>query len=256
MTTNAASPSAKLLDALNRKDRRWALPILRAIEDLGGQPKARDVRARIHERYREQLTDQTWKWIEDTQRIAWTRLRHVHHQLQSGESRGVWALTDLGRQALRECAEEVVDLTEEHAPDATQEDEVDKDDSSVETVLATTHRGWEIPVLQALEAGAASPGAIDEYIDAHYDHMATEGDRRTSRSGYEIRGHNYRWALSHLKASGQTDNPSRGVWTITDAGRQRLHAERETFDITKFQTMRATVKVEAEQTRQPATAAP
>lgn len=256
MTTNPPPPAEKLLDALTRKDRRWALPILRAVEELGGQPKARDVRARIHETYRKQINDRTWKWIEDTQRIAWTRLRLVHHQLLSGDSRGVWALTDLGRQALRECEDEVVDLSEERPPDGSGDDDVESDDGTVETVIATTHRGWEIPVLQALAAGVTTPAGIDEYIDANYDRLSTEGDRRTNRSGYVIRRYNYRWALSHLKAAGQTDNPSRGAWTITEAGRQRLNAELETFDITKFQTMRATAKVEAEQGGQPGATAP
>ncbi len=113
MTTQTPPPAEKLLDALTRKHRRWALPILRAVEELGEQPKARDVCARIHNVYREQFRDRTWKWIEDTRRIAWTRLHLVHCKLLSGDSRGVWALTDLGRQALRECANEAVDLLQE-----------------------------------------------------------------------------------------------------------------------------------------------
>jgi hypothetical protein len=50
---------------------------------------------------------------------------------------------------------------------------------------AGSDRGSLRSISQA--AGVTTPAAIDEYIDAHYDSLSTDGDRRTNRSGYAIR---------------------------------------------------------------------
>ena len=158
----------KLLDQFGAKDRRWGLAILRTVDALGGTARAKDVKAALRARFGDQLPGSTWDWIEETNRVGWTRFRLIEQSLLSGEQRGSWTLTEKGRQALAECAGEVVDLSAESPPgdrtgSATEPAESDDGDAGdLETVNATAYQGWMFPALEAIVAGHSTRKAILE----------------------------------------------------------------------------------------------
>lgn len=232
----------RLLDQLTAKDCRWALAILRSVERLGGAARAKDVVQDIRNQHGAQLPESTWRWIIETNRIPWTRHRLAERGLLERGERGVWAISELGRQALQEVADEPVDVTDER-PRAKRAgaDDGEEQEPLHETVLATSHAGWEVAALQALLAGHREKEDIFRYIEQRYGSQFTPGDRRRNRKGRRLWRYNTSWALSMLKKRGLAENPSRGTWVPTAPARAELALAEEDFDLTAHQTMRATV---------------
>lgn len=109
------------------------------------------------------------------------------------------------------------------------------------TVTATTHQGLMLPALAALMDGPRSSLAVESYILDRWGSSLTEGDSRRSAAGRVLWRYNTRWALSHCKQRGEADNPTRGQWAITQAGRKRVEQELAAFDIKTYQTLQAKV---------------
>lgn len=112
---------------------------------------------------------------------------------------------------------------------------------ALDTVQATTHYGLIVPVLRALEQGAGHATALEERVRVQYGALLTPGDRRRKANGTVLWRYNVRWALSYLKQRGEAENPVRGQWAITAAGRERLRNEVQQFDIRTYQTLNAKV---------------
>jgi 5-methylcytosine-specific restriction enzyme B len=82
---------------------------------------------------------------------------------------------------------------------------------------------------------------IEDHILEHWGDSLTEGDSRRNAAGRVLWRYNTRWALSHCKQRGEADNPTRGQWAITLAGRKRVEQELAAFDIKTYQTLQAKV---------------
>jgi 5-methylcytosine-specific restriction protein B len=233
----------KILDDLTSKNRRWALPILRTLDALGGTARRKDIIARIHAEYESQLPAKTWDWIHGNHRIEWSRLALRDAKLMASGGRGIWTLTERGRQALAECRDETVDLSGEQPPQSTEAAEGSEGETPAETVIKTSVSGFELPALEALAQGADDHGSIEAFIEKKYGKQLTPGDRRRGVNGKVLWPFTVAWALSYLKKRGHAENPSRGRWVITDAGRQRFQDEKKGFSLARFQTSRTRVPV-------------
>ena len=83
------------------------------------------------------------------------------------------------------------------------------------------------PTLEALKAlrGSASNQELHDWVA---DHLRLSDEARSVPHGDRgITALQYRlpWARSYLKRVGAVDNSERGVWTITDTGRQMTDVE-------------------------------
>jgi 5-methylcytosine-specific restriction protein B len=238
----------KLLDQFGAKDRRWGLAILRTLDELGGTARAKDVKKDLRARYGDQLPAATWDWIEETSRVGWTRFRLIEHSLLSGEQRGSWILTEKGRRALTESADEDVDLSAESPPAdrpgsaADPAEATDGDGGDLETVDATAYQGWMFPALEAIVAGHSTRKAILEAIEARYRSEMVPGDLRINRRGLVVWQFNASWALSYLLGQGHVDHPSRGAWLPNAAGKAALADQRPNYRIQDFRTLRTAVR--------------
>ncbi|WP_437991322.1 winged helix-turn-helix domain-containing protein [Sorangium sp. So ce145] len=242
-----ADDGTKILDELSPKDRRWALPILRTIAALGGAGRRKEVIERIHAEHRALLPEATWTWILKSHRIEWTRMALRDEELLTSGGHGIWKLTDLGRRALAECENDSVDLSGERPPGSAEGGErgpeVEPTRVPGETVLRTSVSGFEIPALEALAAGADDHSKIEAFIEKQYGKKLTPGDRRLGFNGKVLWPYTVSWALSVLKKRGQAQNPSRGQWAITEAGRLRLEEEKKHFSLPKYQSSRTSVPI-------------
>jgi restriction system protein len=83
------------------------------------------------------------------------------------------------------------------------------------------------PTLEALQAlgGSASIAELHDWIA---DHLKLTDDLRSiphGKGGMTVLQYRLHWARSYLKRVGAIDNSERGIWTITDAGRQMTDEE-------------------------------
>jgi restriction system protein len=83
----------------------------------------------------------------------------------------------------------------------------------------------ELPLLQEIEAagGEAKPDDLYDKV-AHHFRQLTPSDQevRYPKSGQLIWLNRIHWARQHLVNKGQLDASTRGIWRITDKGRERL----------------------------------
>lgn len=93
--------------------------------------------------------------------------------------------------------------------------------------MALTFFDYEIPVLRALVklGGSAKPKdvfpVVEEIMDpALKNHLEEYGHYKKQRE--IIWKNKTRWAREYLKRKGQLDGSVTGIWTITEAGKERL----------------------------------
>lgn len=83
----------------------------------------------------------------------------------------------------------------------------------------------ELPLLQEIEAagGEAEPSELYDKVARHFS-LLTPSDQTAKhpRSGLLIWANRVAWARQHLVNKGELDASVRGVWKITDKGRERL----------------------------------
>lgn len=88
------------------KEREVELPLLQVLVEMGGQGKTKDIYPLVTKKFpniteddlNETLPSGGYKW---TNRIQWVRLRLLHNGEMSSPSRGIWAITEIGRQRLK-----------------------------------------------------------------------------------------------------------------------------------------------------------
>ncbi|WP_181702724.1 restriction endonuclease [Chthonobacter albigriseus] len=80
------------------------------------------------------------------------------------------------------------------------------------------------PVLIALDAlgGSATNGEIDDKVAVQLGLGPALLDQVYEKTGVPIVADRIAWARSYLKIAGLADNPSRGLWILTDNGRKAL----------------------------------
>ena len=86
------------------------LPILMALEEMGGRGKAKDVVLRVGAIMRDQLNETDLKLLSDGRTARWEKTAHFARYdmvtteglLSSNSPRGIWEITEKGRAYLRE----------------------------------------------------------------------------------------------------------------------------------------------------------
>jgi len=223
--------------AVSPHKRVWIVPILLAIEALGGAAKPIEVEGKVREVVPDdQVSDGEWAWVVQTKRLRWVR-HHMKRVGLVGGAYGVWELTDAGQAYLEAHRNDPIEL-----PNMKSLDEAETDpEQPVETVTATDFAGYELPLLAVLAEGLTQKqDVLARLLDKVRDQLLP-GDRRPWPSGGEVWTYRAAWALSDMKKEGHVANPARGVWEITEAGRERLDKQREGWQLAAFQTSKASV---------------
>ena len=223
--------------AISPHKRVWVVPLLLAIEALGGSAKPIDVEAKVREVVPDdQITDGQWDRIVESKRVRW-----ANHDVKKaglvGGARGAWELTDEGRAYLDAHRGDAVEV-----PNMKERDDTATDaDCPVETVTVTEFAGYEVPLLEVLAEGLSQLQEVQARLFQKVGDQLLPGDRRPWTTGGEVWSYRTRWALTNLKKAGSAANPARGVWEITEAGRERLTKERDGWKIAPFQSSKASV---------------
>ncbi len=99
----------RLARGIKTPDKAFWVPILAALEDLGGSGRIGEVLDRVEKMVRDKLFEVDRERLRDGRTIrwqntaAWARFKMVKAGLLSANSpRGVWEITDAGRAYLRE----------------------------------------------------------------------------------------------------------------------------------------------------------
>jgi 5-methylcytosine-specific restriction protein B len=219
--------------------RRWALPLLRVLEELGGSGTPVAVEARIRETLKDALTDGQWATVVRGNYVRWARHSFQKAGLLDGK-KGIWALSPAGRQWLDEHHDEplpsdwnVAEMSPEEAGDLNAE---------LETVTVTEFEGYEVPVLRLLERGALDKQEIYDRLSADIGAQLLPGDLRVMPRGRPVWQYRTSWALSNLKKEGAIRNPTTARWELTEVGRARLKQESQRWSLKPFQQSKASVR--------------
>ena len=218
------------VQSINPAKRVWVLPILRALDEMGGSGKPRDVKAAVFELFEGQFTARQILQFEEGNRLGFTRHAMATRGLLKGEH-GIWQLTPLGKAYLDLRQDSALETPKAIAPRESAEAR----EVATEPVQATDLKGYEIPILQCLRNGRLAKKQVLEQVHAALAHRLLEGDFRVMPGGDRVTDYRSSWALSYLKTSGDITNPTRGVWEQTERGRHRLAAEEAAYDITAYQ---------------------
>lgn len=219
--------------------RQWALPILRALNTLGGSGRPRRVEAAVRDMVADQLNDLQWARVLHGNYIRFARLSLRKAGLLSG-ARGVWEITPEGRAWLANRSTEPVAIVT-NIPEMLPEEAGDLS-APLETVQVTGFDGYEIPILRlAAEAGRSKDELFEHLLDALRTRFLP-GDFRLMAHGRPVWQSRTGWALSNLKKTGALRNPTTSRWEISEAGRARLAQENDAWTIEQFQDSKAKVR--------------
>jgi restriction system protein len=131
------------------------LPLLRAIDKLGGAAKPKDVYPVLTEAFAHQLTEEdlaarlpsspsTFKWHN---LVQWSRQALIDRGEIDGSTRGVWRLTDAGRKRLTSAPASAAqppkenELLLETTSEATLQDLVNRNEAEVKRRIITEIKG-------------------------------------------------------------------------------------------------------------------
>lgn len=226
------------METVSPHKRMWALPLLRALDALGGAGKPAEVEERVRTLLpADAFSDGQWRWVMRTNRIRWVR-SDLKQTGFVGGPRGIWELTPVGRAYLAAHADDPL-----QAPTGLHDDDdaAAHLDPEVERVVVTDFAGYELPVLESLERGLQPKQDLIASVFERVGDRLLPGDLRLMKNGEPVWSFRTSWVLSMLKQAGHASNPSRGVWEITESGRERLERDRTTWSVEPFQKSSASV---------------
>lgn len=226
LTAEAAESSVR---SIPPSKRIWVLPILRALEQMGGSGRPKDVIDRAVGNFASLLGEKELAEIRENSRLGWTRLEMVRCGLLGGD-RGLWRLTALARLYLeahqRDALEPPRPVSGRRGEDADQ----------TEVVSVTETRAFEVPILAAVRNGRLLKEEIISRVLNHLRDRLLPGDSRLMpHTESVVAVYRAGRAISNLWRDGRLKNPARGYWEITQKGRDRLKAEEAFFNIALFQ---------------------
>lgn len=106
------STTSRLVPGLRTPERSFRRPILEALVELGGRARVRDVLDRVHEKMKNKLNEYDYQPLSDgkserwSNNARWCRNTLVNEGLLRSDSpRGVWEITDRGRERLAKSGE-------------------------------------------------------------------------------------------------------------------------------------------------------
>jgi 5-methylcytosine-specific restriction protein B len=230
------------IQELPRRRRRWALPILLVLLDSDAEQHGSMLQQSIRKRFDALWSQEAWSENRWERNILYTAAHLKELGILSG-GRGSYVLTDAAREW---CANRLPEVTSLDLPDASRNGAEGRQKSPVpmEMVTATDARGYQVPILRCLESGPKTVKQIHSDFPQYV--RMIEGDRRISSLGLVLWQYRCGWALTSLKRQGEVTNPVRATWEITESGRDRLQREAGTWDISRFQDSRASVRLDGE----------
>jgi 5-methylcytosine-specific restriction protein B len=243
---NSEAKDGRVLDSMNVSHRAFALPLLRAVEELGGEARPSAVKAAMRAMLSPHLNTAQLDYLAEKSRFGWVRLDLKHRGLIDGE-RGRWRLTELGRRCLEQYRGETIAMPPDLQIGSASAEEVQPSSTTpstadLESVDATHFDAYEVPLLEALGTGTNDKAAIMERTLARVSRTLLPGDRRVMGNGREVWRYRASWALSSLKLKGEAQNLGRGKWAITEEGRRRLE-KKPGWDIESFRGSKAQVRL-------------
>jgi 5-methylcytosine-specific restriction enzyme B len=228
-----------LADVMKGSYRLWTLPILRALDKLGGKAPPREIEGAIRELAPDALTELQWARVIKGKYVRWAGMGLKKAGLLGGT--GSWELNASGRAFIENHASAPLEFPKITPLDAQ---EAGKLHAPLETVPATDFAAYEIPILRVLADGARPKQDLVSRVESDLQGTLLAGDSRTMNSGERVIRYRVSWALTNLKKAGEIRNPTIGTWEITEAGRARLEKEGAAWMITTFQDSKVQVRAE------------
>lgn len=227
------------LATVTRSHREFFVPIVRALDALGGGGRTRDVVAKVRELLRDWLTPEQLDYLENNNRFGWARSSLKRYGVVDGET-GRWELTEIGRAYVAAHANDSLEIT----LDIPQASRPSRSTAVTESVEVSGFRMYEIPVLGAMASGLTGKDRIFDHIEREIGAALLPGDRRQMPNGLPVWKFRSAWTLSNLGKGGFAGNTGTGEWTITNSGRERLAAERGQWQAEAFRGAKARVILE------------
>ncbi|HGG56849.1 MAG TPA: AAA family ATPase, partial [Nannocystis exedens] len=228
------------VEALPRSSKAWVLPIYRALAESGGGGKPRDIEKHIREQTKHILTREQWAYALKSKSIRFARNELRKLGGIDAATSGLWQWTPVGRRYWKDHEGELL-IVPEGLPALSPEESEGVDEPLV-TVEVTTREGYDIPVLRVLSHGPCRRAEVFEKLETLGGLPLLPGDRRLTRQQNPVFMRGGGWTLSHLKSEGLVRNPSHGMWEITDAGRDVLKRDGDTWSADLFRGAQARVR--------------
>ncbi|MCH9681734.1 MAG: AAA family ATPase [Deltaproteobacteria bacterium] len=222
-----------------RSHREFFVPIVRAIADLGGSARKREVVGRVRELLSSQLSPKQLDYLENNNRFGWARFGLKKHGAVTGEY-GRWELTSLGWEYAKAHSGDPLTIT----LDIREAKRPSRSNAVTESVEVSSFRTYQTPALKAMAEGVTAKHEILEHIEREIGEHLLAGDRRRMPSGQEVWRFRAAWALSNLGKDGLARNTGSAEWSITDTGRERLETEGPKWRASAFRGSKAKVLVE------------
>ena len=104
----------------------------------------------------------------------------------------------------------------------------------MEEKLCTPQQAYEIPILEVLveNDGRLPLYKVISLLEGKMAHLT--GDKTERESGEIIWQNNVAWARNKMVKKGEIDNSVRGIWIITEKGRERYEVEKDSYDQSNF----------------------
>ncbi len=231
-------PLDQFLAQMSSTHRPWVLPLLRALDTLGGAASPADTEKRIRKLVQDRLSSGQWAYLLKNAHIRWARFG-LKEAGMIGGPRGIWELTDKGRELLRQCGDREIEVPD--LPELDEETYGDID-APTQTVPATSFGGYTVPLLESLSAESPQKKKeLYEALESRLSEQLLPGDYGIMRRGREVWKYRMSWALTYLKRDGLARNSAAG-WEITPSGRSYLEAEKPSWKLSAFQDSKVEVR--------------
>jgi 5-methylcytosine-specific restriction protein B len=217
--------------------KHWGLPILRALEKLGGLSAPQKIETTLRGMSAGVLTDLQWARLLKGKNIRWAGSDMKKAGLLAGT--GEWELTALGRDCLAANHAKALQFPKV-APLAAED--AGQLEAPLETVQVTDFFGYEVPVLHILSKGSIKKKDLFKALEQDLKASLLPGDRRIMPGGTTVWQYRASWCLSNLKKAGEARNPTVAAWEITEAGKARLERDSGSWLPATYQDSKAKVR--------------
>ena len=218
------------------------LPILEALEFLGGSAKVSEVLERVHQQMEGVLRDVDNE-PDDSGQLRWKNTARCARQsmvkeglLRNDSSHGVWQISEEGKRFLSkpssagsahgqtniESSSSQSDLSEEKIPEAHTRR---RNPGRLKSGEKTRHETYNLPILKSLESlgGSAQASEVLEKLKQQMKDVLRDADYESLTSGQLRWQNSAQWARLSMVKKGLLHNDSpHGVWQISEKGKEFL----------------------------------
>lgn len=225
--SEALSEAEERFELLGASHKPFALPLLKAIENEGGEAKRKPARNAAWEIIGDKLTEAQRAYLQKNNRLGWTRFALKKRGFLTGE-RGVWRLTEQARIYLDTHRDDPIEVPSD-IPELDPS-QVPPKGAPTESVTVTAQPAYYVPILEVLTSGAKKRRDLLAAVREKMSTRMLEGDLRQMPGGRIVWRYRTSWALTSLKSRGLVRSTGRGRWEITDSGRTHLEQDRRSWD--------------------------